>query len=226
MSAKALLEDSAASVIHRREADVYMKQGLNLHGMFQGHWQKTKECMLRSGYFFLCAKQAVKDGDWEMYVETYLASNITRDGKPSLSSRTIRTHMAVTSAALEWAQKENPGVKKPEKLLEIAITAMMQSPREMVELFRSMRELRPFGEYDKVGYHSRKLLKNSGQIEFEFEKVLAPLEMLGRFGDENICFKFPEGKDEDQFISELETKLETALQRVREVKKNGRVTDV
>jgi len=82
--------------------------------------------------------------------------------------------------------------------------------------------MRKFGEYDEVKYKSKKLLGNGvGQIEFDFDKLAASVEVLTHFGDKNYAFKYPEGADEYQYINDVETKLEAALKRVREIKKNG-----
>lgn len=210
-----------------RGADLFMTEGLNAHIAFVGHWQKGKERALNAGWFFMQAREQVKDGDWETYVEIFCDSRCKKiNGNQPLTYRTVRFYTQLTLEALEWAKAEHPGISKPEKLLEFAIKMVMQSPKPLVALCRELGHMRKFGEYDEVKYALNKRLKGSDQIEFEFDKVMAPLDMLARLADPKISFRYPEGRDELEYMTEVETKLETALRLIREVKKNGRVISV
>lgn len=184
---------------------------------FQEAWKKARVRAISSGFLFLKARSLCPHGEWTMLLETNAAK---------VKPRTVQFFMQLSEAALEWARTEHPDLN-PAKMEQFAITqVMLMSPKPLVALLRDLREMRPFGEYDAVKYAQKKINNGAGQIEFAFESSFTVLDALAHFGDDKYQFVYPAGRDEAEVISEVEAKLEAALARVRQIKQQGRVTDV
>ncbi len=197
-----------------KEVQNWFNAGVEEAERFKQDWARARARAINSGFLFLKARSLCPPGEWELFTENNSAL---------IKPRTVRFYMQLATAALEWAREQNPKLTG-EKAQAFAIReVMLMSPKPLIALLRDLRELRPFGEYDAIKHAQKKL--RTGQIEFAFTDLLAPLEALSRFGDENCTFTFPEGRDELSVITEVEAKLEAALARVRQMKKHGRVIE-
>ena len=191
----------------------YIAQGIAEHGAFTKAFKSAKQHALNAGFYFLSA-QATTD-DFESLIVQH---------SDKISRAAVYRYMQFTREALEWAAAEHPKlIKDNAKLLVLALDMVMKSPKGYIALNRELGLMRKFGEYDEVRYREKKL--STGQIEFDFAKLTTVLDQLARFGDENVTFKFPNGADEGQCIDEAIAKTEAVLNRLREVKKHGRVIE-
>lgn len=195
----------------------WMLEGIREHELFQRAFLSAKEHALNAGIFFLSAMDRLGDGDWGLFLEGY---------SHKIPKRTVQRYVEFASEVLEWAKAQNPKLIGMEKLAEVAREMVLQSPKGLVALCRELKLMRKFGEYDEVKYRKQKLIGNSQQqFEFTFESIVVSLDVLTHFGDSNYTFNYPKGVDEVEFMSQVEAKLEVALARVREIKKNGRLIE-
>lgn len=195
----------------------WMDEGIKQAQMGRASFLKYKECTLNAAFFFFSARQSLPDGAWGEFLIGY-------DHK--IAARTVRFYVQVAEAAIEWVKKKSPGITGVEKIMKAAKEMALQSPKPFVALLREEGFMRKFGEYDSVKYATTKRLGNGGsQIEFEFTAVASSLDLLTHLGDENYQFIYPEDKNTTEALAELETKLETALTRVRTIKQHGRVIE-
>ena len=194
----------------------WMIEGIKQHEEFVSHFQKAKEYALNAGLFFASAREEIADGEWGQFLIGY--DHIVK-------VRTVQRYVEFAQEVLKWVKTEHPKLVGMEKLSAAAREMILQSPKGLVALCRELKLMRKFGEYDEVKYRTKKLLGTGSQIEFEFAELAASIDVLTHFGEENYQFKYPDGVDEVEYMSALESKLEAALTRVRHIKKNGRVIE-
>lgn len=169
---------------------------------------------IEAAFSFLRARASFTHGEWIQFVDLHTKQ---------ISLRTVQFYCQLAERAREWVLDNQPSLTDLDSINRAAVEMVMQSPKPLIALCRELGHLRQFGEYDAVKYAERK--GGSTQIEFDFAKVMAPLELLAHIGDDNYRFNYPDGVDETAYISEVETKLEAALVRVRQIKKNGRIIE-
>lgn len=197
----------------RNQAEKWFAKGVEQHEVFDRSVKTARRAAIESGFAFLRSRAAFEHGEWEDFVVNH----------PNINLRTVRFYCQLAEEARHWVLDAHPGLRTLEEIQAAAISLVMQSPKPLIALCRELGHMRKFGEYDAVKYAERK--SSPGQIEFHFEKVTPFLDILAHFGDENYEFIFPEGVAEDDFIAELETKLDSALVRLRHIKKHGRVIE-
>ena len=198
-----------------QQSHQWFSKGVAKHVEFNRQFKLTRQAGIDAAFFFLQARACIEHGDWSQFLELQAEK---------ISPRQVRFYIQLAEEAIQWVQREKPAIKKVSELHLAAREMVMQSPKGLVALCRELGHMRKFGEYDEVKYAQRKL-GHSGQIEFDFAKVIGPLDVLCHFGDENYNFNYPEGVDTVQFMTEVETKLEAALARVRQIKQHGRVIE-
>lgn len=190
------------------QANRWFAEGVKCHQIFNRAFKQARENAINAGFFFMSARELVPHGEWSMFCELHAQE---------IPERTVRFYLQLAESAIEWVKSEQPGLKKISEVHAAAREMVMQSPKPLVALCRELGHLRKFGEYDAVKYAQKKL--GSGQLELDFEKISSSLDLLTHFGEANVQLIFPEGKDQEQALAEVETKLETALLRVREMKR-------
>jgi hypothetical protein len=195
-------------------ADNWMIKGIAESNAGQKRFRETKVHAMNAGMCFIRAREAVKEGNFELFLETFLSR---------ISRRTVYCHMAFVQAALEWAAAEKPELaSEPTRLFEHAKTMVMMSPKPFVALMRQIGEMRKFGEYDAVKYQTRNLLGDGGrQMELDFAKVCSSIDLLSRIDEASFTWELPEGKDRGAALEEIEVKLETALVKVRAARQSN-----
>jgi len=190
----------------RTSAQKWFESGLQEAELFKTAWRKAREHVMRAGFFFIRARESCPNGDWSLFVQAQSGGRI--------SERTVRLYMQLAEAALVWARMAEPQTAGG-KLEEVATKeVMMMSPKPLVALLRDLREMRPFGEYDAVKYAQRRL--GNGQLEFEldFEKAFASVDVLDRLGSPGFTLNFPEGKSEEEGLTELREKMKSVLAKI------------
>jgi hypothetical protein len=198
-------------------ATKWMQQGITESHNVRKTFAQTKCHAMNAGVFFVKARKELEgSGDFNDFLATFEAH---------ISRPTVYRYIQFTEAALAWAQAEHPAEKNPEALLKLAYKIVLQSPKPFVALMRQLGEMRKFGEYDSVKYATKKLNAGTAQIEFAFDDLLAPLDHLAHFGDENYTFKYPEGRDETEVLDEAIAKTRAVLTRLEHVKQHGRIIE-
>ena len=192
-----------------------MAQGVTCHERFKRVFEEAKANALKAGYFFSEAQKSVERGDWEPLIERYGGQ---------ISRTTIYRYIEFSEEVFAWVRAENPKLIGQDKMIAAAQKMVLRSPKGYIALCRQLELMRKFGEYDEVKYRMKKL--GTKQMEFEFADLAMSIDHLTHLGDAHYNFKFPEGQDEAAFIEEVETKLETALKRVRALKHKSTVTNV
>jgi hypothetical protein len=197
-----------------KDAERWFAAGVKENQQFLESWKRARAHAINAGFYFVKAQSVCPEGEWEIF----LAAR-----EDQIKRRTVYFYMQLASAALDWARTEQPKLAGP-KLQAFAVKqVMLMSPKPLVALLRDLRELRPFGEYDAVKYAQRK--NGLGQIEFQFDAVIKPLDMLTHFGEPGYEFIYPEGVDEVQYIGEVKAKLRAALARVEEIERGGGIIE-
>ncbi len=204
-------------------ADKFLREGIRETVAVRKSFQALNIAIINAGEFFIQARNACKDGEFSILVDCH---------KEEIGRTTVYRFIGYVEMGLEWATTDAPKLAhNRDKLLEHLKHMVVQSPKPLVAILRSLETedgkplMRPFGEYDAVKYAKSKLLGNGGQIEFEFSKVVAAIDVLTHFGDDNYQFIYPEGKDPGEYLDEIETKMEAVLDRVRKAKQQGKVID-
>ena len=192
-----------------------MTEGIRLHENFRRAFDAAKEAAFRAGIYFMQAQASAERGEWLPFIEKY---------KPQISQTTVYRYIAFSEEILEWVKAENPKLVGQDKLIAVALKMVLRSPKGYIALCRQLELMRKFGEYDEVKYRMKKL--GTKQMEFEFADLAMSIDHLTHLGDAHYNFKFPPGQDEAEFIEQVETKLETALKRVRAMKHKTTVTNV
>lgn len=199
-----------------QQAHKWFAKGVEKSAKFRRDFIELRRTMMDAAFCFIEARECIGHGNWLDFLELH---------KAEIAPRTVQFWIAMAEQAIEWVKEAQPTLKSLTELHKAAREIVIQSPKPLVALLRDLREMRKFGEYDAVKYAAQKRLLNNGQIEFDFAAVLEPLDALCHFGDSKYSFVYPEGKDETEFIGELETKLDAALTRVRQIKQHGRVIE-
>lgn len=198
-------------------ASKWMSQGIAESERFRKSFEQTKIAAMNAGVAFIKARSELPEGEFSEFIRTF---------EPKTTRTTVYRYIQFTETALAWACEQNPALKdKPAELLKAAYKVVLQSPKPFIALTRQEGQMRKFGEYDAVKYATSKL-GNPKQIEFTFSTVFSTVETLAHLGDENYQINFPEGKEPLEALTELETKLEHALERVRQFKQHGKVVEV
>jgi hypothetical protein len=186
----------------------WFEEGIKQHEAFQSFFIQAKERALCAGWFFLRARNALdRETSFELFCQPY---------NEQVSFRTVQRYIEFTEACLAWASAEKPALaNQSEKLLEFSKKMVLQSPKPMVALCRSLRLMIPFGEYDAVA-HARRKLNGPRQIEFDFAAVVTSVEVLDTFDVDYLLSTMPEGTDARLEMSAIEQKLRNARDRVAE----------
>lgn len=195
-------------------AHKWMERGIAESESCRKSFEATKIHAMNAGFAFIKAREAL-EGEFVAYIGKY---------EHLVSQTTVYRYITFVECAIEWARAQNPQMKTDEELLKAAYKVVLQSPKPFIALMRQLGEMRKFGEYDAVKYATRKL-GNPEQIEFTFSTVFSAVDTLSHLGDENYQINYPEGKEPLEALTELEAKLEHALQRVRQIKQHGRVVE-
>lgn len=197
------------------KAHGFFNEALKKNDAFIRGMKQVRRDLVDAAFYFLQARQCFEHGEWGTFCAMY---------KDRISDRTIRSYCQMAEAAIEWVREAQPALKSVIEIQAAAREIMLQSPKQLVGICREVGFMRKFGEYDAVKYQQKRI-GNGNQIEFNFEQVVSSLDVLTHFGDSNYSFVYPDGKDEVEFMGEVEAKLEAALRRVREIKKHGRVIE-
>lgn len=196
------------------KAHGFFLQGCQKHAAFERGLKQVRRDGIDAAFYFVSAREAIDHGQWLNFLDLH---------KERIAPRTVQFYCKLAEEAIAWVREAQPQLKTITDVQAAAREMVMQSPKPLVALCRELGFMRKFGEYDAVKYQQKKI--GNGQIEFNFKDVFSTVDLLTHFGDENFNVIYPEGKDELEAITELENKLETALQRVRQIKKNGRVIE-
>lgn len=201
-------------------ASKWMQEGITQARRCRDAFEETKIRALNAGVLFAKARQEVGEGEFSIFVARY-------EDRQETTRTTVYRYIQFSEGVLEWAKAEHPElVNKPEALLKAAYKVVLQSPKSFVALMRQLGEMRKFGEYDAVKYATRKLGNgNTAQIEFKFDELLAPLDHLCHFGEDNYTFIYPAGVDESQFIDEAIAKGKAVVARLEAIKQHGRIIE-
>jgi hypothetical protein len=196
-------------------AEKWLIEAIAFHEKFRRTFELAKECALKAGIFFNHAQTACAHGEWLPLIEKF---------EGVISRTTIYRYMSFANEVFEWVKAEHPKLAGDDKMIAAAQKLVLRSPKGYIALCRQLELMRKFGEYDEVKYRMKKL--GTKQMEFEFADLAMSIDHLTHLGDAHYNFKFPEGQDQAEFIEQVETKLETALKRVRAMKHKSTVTNV
>jgi len=203
----------------RKDAEKWFSRGVDKHLAFERGLKQARRDFTDAAFAFLRCRAAFEHGAWLEFLRLHSA----------ITPRMVQHYIELARHAQDWVLRNpdiTPKPKTADQVNELARELILHSPKPLVVLCRELKFMRPFGEYDAVKFASRRLGNGTGeQIEFDFASVIEPLEALCHFGDEKYQFNFPSGRDEAEFIAEVETKLDAALTRVRQIKQHGRVIE-
>jgi len=185
------------------EAEKFFAAGVQEAQRCESALQRAREYMIHAGLLFRKAKESVNHGDWEQFIIA----------QQSCSVRAVQKYMAIANKALEWARKESPKLigTALERYASTEVTLM--STVEVNALLRYLGFFRKFGEYDKSKYDTKRL-NNGEQLELNFEKVFAGVRLIKELKSAGCVMTFPEGKDKEQALKELQAELQSALEVV------------
>lgn len=207
---------SNLSSITIKKLNGYMASGLAEHAEFVKAFHKAKAHAFRAGWFFLKAQAEITEGDWVDYLATY--SN-------KVSTTTVYRYMDFAHEAMKWAESVHPNLDG-DALVKAALDMAMQSPKGYIALCRQLELMRKFGEYDAVKYAQKRIGGGSNQVEFKFTAGLTTLDMLTKLGEPDFNLVFPEDRQPAECLAEMESKLETALEKVRALKNAGKIVEL
>lgn len=193
-----------------------MAAGLAEHAEFVKAFHKAKAHAFRAGWFFLKAQIEITEGDWTDYLASY---------SDKVSATTVYRYMAFAHEATKWAEAVYPNLTG-DALTKAALELAMQSPKGYIALCRQLELMRKFGEYDAVKYAQKRIVGDSNQVEFKFVSSITTLDMLTKIGDADFNLVFPDDRKPAECLTELESKLETALEKVRAMKNAGQVVEI
>lgn len=186
------------------EADRWMREGIEQINTGRSRFAQVKQCAMNSGIAFMKAREAVKTGNFNEFMQTY---------ENEIARSTVYRNIEFVENCLASAAAEKPEIKDdPRRLFEHACKMVLQSPKHFVALMRQLGEMRRFGEYDAVKYARRRLMGQQ-QLELDFVKVFGWVDSLTHI--DQALLEIPEGKTESEALGELETGLVTALEKVR-----------
>lgn len=202
-----------------KDATRFFLQGLEKHAAFSRGLKQMRKDAIEAGFFFLQARSGFPHGDWEIFLDGY---------RDKISRPSVHQYMQLADLSLRWARYKHGDIKHPDALRDKAIEMVLVSPKPIIALARELGHMLKFGGYFEEDYQAKKskrLGNGPRQIEFSFAEVHTHLELLTHLGDDNFAMQYPEGKDEVEALVELETKLEAALARVRQIKQHGRILE-
>lgn len=195
----------------------WFAEGVKKSREFDRSLKNTRQVAMDAAFHFRRARELCAHGQWEEFCEFHLSE---------ISPRTVRFWCQLAEEAIEWVKKSGVPCKTIAEVHAAARDMVMQSPKPLVALCRELGHLRKFGEYDEIKYAQRKLGAGSpAQFEFEFSDLLAPLDHLCHFGEDNYVFKFPAGVDEQAFLDEAIAKSRAVVKRLEAIKNNGGIIE-
>lgn len=201
---------------NKKEATRLFLTGIEKHKAFDTSIKAARKQAVEAGFYFLRSRAAFDHGEWGVFCEVH---------RERISNRAIYNYMQLAELQARYVVYKDPTVTNLEDIIRLSVEQVLISPLPLVALTRELNHVLKFGGYFQEDYENKKLrLAGAGQFEFQFDKVSSTLDVLSHLGESNFTFKFPEGKDETEAWGEVETKLETALARVREMKQ-GRTID-
>ena len=168
-----------------------------------------------AAFAFLSARELVPQGEWGLFCEIHA---------DTISPRQVRFWCALADEAIAWVKESAPQLKTIAEVQAAARDLVMQSPKPLIALCRELGHMRKFGEYDAIKYATKKLNGGNSQIEFAFDELLAPLDHLAHFGEDNYTFNYA-GRDEAEVLDEAITKTRAVLHRLEHVKQHGRIIE-
>ena len=204
------------SSITIKKLNGFMAAGLAEHSEFLKAFHKAKCHAFRAGVYFLKAQAEITEGDWSDYLVTF---------EDKISRTTVYRYMAFADEVIKWAKASNPTLSG-DALASAALDMAMQSPKGYIALCRQLELMRKFGEYDAVKYAQKRIGGDSKQVEFKSTSGLSTLDMLSRVGEPDFNLVFPDDRKPAECLTELESKLETALQKVRALRNSVAIVEV
>ncbi len=191
------------------KAQKWFDAGVNETIKFKSAFQAAREHAFRSGFLFLRARECCPQGEWGALLD----KNAQR-----VKPRTVRFWMELAEAGRSWTMEFHKEIPI-HKVEEFTVTqVLIMSPKPLIALLRALKAMRPFGEYDEVKYAQRKMLGNGQQLELDFTKVIAGFDALDHIGEPNFTLNVPQGTTEQQALTELESRLSRALDKIRSLK--------
>ena len=194
------------------KAHAFFLEAIKKHAAFERGLKQIRADAMDAAFMFVQSRELIPHGEWGAYLELHAER---------IAPRTVRFYINLAEQAIAWAKDDAPRLKTISEVHAHARNMVMQSPKPLVALCRELGFMRKFGEYDAVKYRERRA-GLAAQIEFNFDHVFSAVDMLSHLGDENFSIVYADDQDSEQALGQLETKLETALARVRDVRKNGR----
>ena len=198
-----------------QQAAKWFAEGVKNSLLFDRDMKHAREHGMDAAFFFLRARELSPHGAWGEFCDLHA---------DEISPRMVRFWCQLADEAVAWVKAAQPALKSITEIQAAARELVMQSPKPLIALCRELGHMRKFGEYDAVKYATRKI-GSTTQIEFDFLDLLAPMDHLSHFGDPNYTFKYPEGRDESEFIDLAIAKTRTALTRLETIKKHGRIIE-
>jgi len=192
----------------------HFQAGLEAAKSARGHFRKSWEAMLDAGVYFRQAQETAPDGTFLLMCDQHIAT---------ISRRSIYRYIEHAETVLAAAAADRPDLKDDVRaLLAHAKTMLVQSPKSMVALLRECGEMRKFGEYDAVRYQIRQA---DPQIRINWSRTVGWIDRLSNLSTGQIILDLPDGKQPDEALQELETKLTTALESVRAARTSSTITE-
>ena len=186
------------------QAARWFDEGAKKHREFVRDSERLRHTMMDAAFFFISARELVPAGEWLIFLEAR---------KDVVRPRTVRFWIAIAEDAMKWVLEFNPKLKKVSDIQAAAREVVIQSPKALIALWRELRFMRPFGEYDSVKYAAQKRLGNGqAQIEFDFEKLSSTVDVLAHLDKYEL--RFPEGMDEKEALTNFKTNLLLAVSQV------------
>ena len=199
------------------KAAQWFAEGVKKSHQFEDALRQTRRFMMDAAFNFMRARALLPHGSWGDFCELH---------GDEIAPRTVRFWCQLAEEAIAWVRVADPKLKSLDEIHAAARDLVIQSPKPLVALCRHLGHMRPFGEYDAVKYAQRKLGNgNTAQFEFEFSDLLAPLDQLCHFGEDNYTFKYPKGVDEAEFLDEALAKSRAVVKRLEAIKQHGRIIE-
>lgn len=197
------------------KAHALFKIGIEKAKAFDRNMKQLRRDGIDAAFAFQQAREVTPAGEWGMFCEIH---------SEEITPRTVRFWCALADEAIAWVQESSPQLKTIAEVQAAARDLVMQSPKPLIALCRELGHMRKFGEYDAIKYATKKLSNGSSQIEFHFNDLLAPLDHLAHFGEDNYTFNYA-GRDEQEVLDEAIAKTRTVLNRLEHVKQHGRIIE-
>lgn len=197
------------------KAYALFKIGVEKAKAFDRNMKQLRRDGIDAAFAFQQAREVTPHGEWGLFCQVH---------QDEISPRTVRFWCALADEAIAWVKESAPHLKTIPEVQAAARDLVMQSPKPLIALCRELGHMRKFGEYDAVKYAQKKLGGGSDQIEFKFDELLAPLDHLAHFGEDNYTFNYA-GRDEREALDEAIAKTRAVLNRLEHVKQHGRIIE-